>query len=190
MMNEDRDRDDESVGDFWLTNWEQQCIQHLENEPDYEGQVINDRDLATQKAWCCFQNSATAIAQLYKDRLQDVPTLWVPFQTAAGSVATLYKDATEAIKRQGELGTQCGYQRRNKELLNWARKKRRHIRREELISYLAGKPLPPRTTCSHHAHHRMSPLPRLVVSSHSGNSHQGMVQDSAAASMDNILHML
>lgn len=66
MMNEDRDRDDESLGDLWFTNWEQQCIQHLDNETDYEGQVIHDRDLAIQKAWCCFQNSATSIAQLYK----------------------------------------------------------------------------------------------------------------------------
>lgn len=66
MMNEDKDRDDDTLGDLWFTNWEQQCIQHLEGGPDYEGQVINDRDLATQKAWCCFQNSAASIAQLYK----------------------------------------------------------------------------------------------------------------------------
>uniref|UniRef100_A0A1B6KV06 Uncharacterized protein n=1 Tax=Graphocephala atropunctata TaxID=36148 RepID=A0A1B6KV06_9HEMI len=190
MMNEDRDRDDEPIGDLWFTNWEQQCIQHLENEPDYEGQIINDRDLATQKAWCCFQNSAASIAQLYKDRLQDVSTLWVPFQTAAGTVATLYKESTDAIRRHGEIGTQCGYQRRNKELLNWARKRRRNIRREDLISYLAGKPLPPRP---HHTH-RMSPLPRLVMSSHSGNSHQGgahhlSVADANATAMDENLHM-
>jgi hypothetical protein len=36
---------------------------------------------------------------------------------------------------------------------------------------------------------RMSPLPRLVVSSHSGNSHQGAVPDSAAANIDENLHM-
>lgn len=67
-MNEDLDRDDESIGDLWFTNWEQQCIQHLENEPDLEGQVINDRDSSTQKAWCYFQNSASSIAQLYKGK--------------------------------------------------------------------------------------------------------------------------
>lgn len=65
-MNSDRDREEESLADLWITNWEQQCIQHLENEPDYEGQLHNGRDLATQKAWSCFQNTAASIAQLYK----------------------------------------------------------------------------------------------------------------------------
>uniref|UniRef100_A0A1B6C174 Uncharacterized protein n=1 Tax=Clastoptera arizonana TaxID=38151 RepID=A0A1B6C174_9HEMI len=173
-MNSDRDRDEESLTDVWFTNWEQQCIQHLESEPDYEGQLHNDRDLTTQKAWCNFQNTATSIAQLYRDRLQPVSSLWLPFQAAAGSVATLYKESSEAMRRSSELGIQCGYQRRNKELLSWARKKRRNIRREELISYLAGKPLPPKPT---HHNHRMSPRPRIIVNAHSGNSMQNSGHD-------------
>ena len=39
---------------------------------------------------------------------------------------------------------QCGYQRRTREIVDWARsKRRRYIRRDELLSYLAGKPPPP-----------------------------------------------
>lgn len=53
-------------------------------------------------------------------------------------------DSSDAIRRISELGIQCGYQRRNKEILSWARKKRRHIRREDLLAYLAGKSPPPR----------------------------------------------
>ncbi|XP_075232336.1 HUWE1-associated protein modifying stress responses [Lycorma delicatula] len=168
-MNDEREQED-ALSDIWITNWEQQCVQHLESEPDYEGQLHSERDLATQKAWCCFQNAAASIAQLYKDRLQDVSSLWLPFQTAAGTVATLYKESTESIRRSGELGVQCGYQRRTKELLSWARKKRRNIRREDLISYLAGKALPPRTTS---VHHRSTPRPLLLVTDrHSPNHHQ------------------
>lgn len=58
-------------------------------------------------------------------------------------------DSSDAIRRTSELGIQCGYQRRNKEILSWARKKRRHIRREDLLAYLAGKSPPPRPQ-----HHR------------------------------------
>lgn len=49
------------------------------------------------------------------------------------------------MRKSGDLGVQCGYQRRTKELLSWARKKRRHIRREELLSYLAGRSRPSST---------------------------------------------
>lgn len=64
-MNDEREQED-SLSDIWITNWEQQCVQHLESEPDYEGQLNSERDLATQKAWCYFQNAAASIAQLYK----------------------------------------------------------------------------------------------------------------------------
>jgi hypothetical protein len=65
-MNEDRDKDDDSIVDFWIANWEQQCVEHVESGPDYEGQLQSERDLAHQKVWFSFQNTATAIAQLYK----------------------------------------------------------------------------------------------------------------------------
>lgn len=60
----------------------------------------------------------------------------------------IFSESSDGIRRTSELGIQCGYQRRNKELLNWVRKMRHQIRREDLLSYLAGKPPPPRT------HHR------------------------------------
>ena len=48
------------------------------------------------------------------------------------------------MKRGMELGKQIGHQRRTKDILSWLKKKRRHIRREELIAYLCGKSPPPR----------------------------------------------
>ena len=55
----------------------------------------------------------------------------------------VYTESADAVRRVGDTGVQSGYQRRTKDILNWARKKRRNIRREDLIAYLAGKPLPP-----------------------------------------------
>lgn len=55
-----------------------------------------------------------------------------------------YTESCEGLKRTGDAAVQCGYQRRTRELAEWARnKKRRMIRREDLLAYLAGKPLPP-----------------------------------------------
>lgn len=52
--------------DLWLANWEQQCAEHLESEPDCEGQLHAERDRAIHNNWLLFQNTATSIAQLYK----------------------------------------------------------------------------------------------------------------------------
>lgn len=47
------------------------------------------------------------------------------------------------MRRCGDLGVEMGKQKHCKEIMNWARKKRRMIRREDLLAYLAGKPPPP-----------------------------------------------
>ncbi|XP_055913557.1 HUWE1-associated protein modifying stress responses [Eupeodes corollae] len=130
----------------WL---EEQCLRELEAQNDYERDYHRQRDNSISTVWGAFQDSATAVAQLYRERSNnayhhDTGALWLPFQTAAGTVTTLYKDSCEGIKRTGEAGIQSGYQRRTRELVDWARsKKRRVIRRADLLAYLAGKPPPP-----------------------------------------------
>lgn len=51
----------------------------------------------------------------------------------------------EARQRSYDLGIHLGYQRRNKDVIAWVKKRRRTIRREDLISFLCGKVPPPRT---------------------------------------------
>jgi len=135
-------QEEDPVRDHWITKWEEQCIEELESEPDLQQQIQSDKDLAAQKLWMLFQNTATAIAQMYKDRQQGV-SQWVPFQVAAGTVTNMYKESLDTHRRVADLGIQCGYQHRTRDLLAWAKKKRRHIRREDLIAYLAGKTTPP-----------------------------------------------
>ena len=60
------DREEESLVDLYITNWEQQCINQLESEQDLEGQLTAEKELVNHNIWCSFQNTATAIAQLYK----------------------------------------------------------------------------------------------------------------------------
>lgn len=54
-------------------------------------------------------------------------------------------ESTEARQRSYDLGIHLGNQRRNKDMIAWVKKRRRTIRREDLISFLCGKVPPPRT---------------------------------------------
>ncbi|XP_044006918.1 UPF0472 protein C16orf72 homolog isoform X1 [Aphidius gifuensis] len=160
-MSEDREED--SLMDFWYTSWEQQCVAAIEEQPDYETQLHNQKEIFTQEIWSGFQTTASAIAQLYKDRSQGASSLWVPFQTAAGTVTSLYKGSIDGVRRFTDLGTEVGKQKRSKELMNWARKKRRMIRREDLLEYLAGKSPPRSINQSNINNCRSSPRTRMMV---------------------------
>lgn len=135
------------------TPWEEECIKEVEDCGDLERQTESEKDMSKHKLWHSFQTAACNIAQLYKDRHQGV-SLWLPFQNAAGSVTTLYRDCMESQKRISELSFQSGSQRRNKEILAWLKKRKRNIRRDELIAFLCGKNI--KSTHNHH-HNRSSP---------------------------------
>ena len=53
----------------------------------------------------------------------------------------------DAYKYGINFGTQCGYQRRSKELVNWLKKKRRLVFRDEIIGFLTGTLPPSRPEC-------------------------------------------
>ena len=59
--------------------------------------------------------------------------------------SSVQSESIEAHQRSYDLGIHVGYQRRNKDVIAWAKKRRRTIRREDLISFLCGKVPPPRT---------------------------------------------
>ncbi|XP_029805623.1 UPF0472 protein C16orf72 homolog [Suricata suricatta] len=87
-------------------------------------------------------------ARRLSDRVCQQPglSLWVPFQNAATAVTNLYKESVDTHQRSFDIGIQIGYQRRNKDVLAWVKKRRRTIRREDLISFLCGKVPPPRNS--------------------------------------------
>ncbi|CAB1353171.1 unnamed protein product [Coregonus sp. 'balchen'] len=93
--------------EHWFSKWERQCLAEAEQEEPSEDESEQSR----QKLWHLFQNSATAVAQLYKDRVcqQQGLSLWVPFQNAATAVTNLYKELVESHQRSYELGIQRAY---------------------------------------------------------------------------------
>ncbi|XP_054155107.1 HUWE1-associated protein modifying stress responses-like [Oppia nitens] len=171
------DLDDEcnsSGADNWVpkyTNWEMECINRLETTPDLDQQIELEKGGNARKLWVHFQTAACSIAQLYQSREQNV-SVWNPFQNAASAVTTLYKECIESQKRFFEFGLQSGQQKRNKELLSWLKKRKRQIRREDLIAYLSGATSQghPLHHHYHHPHHRTwgSPKPRLSISDSTG----------------------
>lgn len=56
----------EGGDESWLNSWEQQCADSIEEEPDYEQSLLTESDSLHTKVWTSFQDSATAIAQLYR----------------------------------------------------------------------------------------------------------------------------
>ncbi|KAH0631763.1 hypothetical protein JD844_019534 [Phrynosoma platyrhinos] len=62
------------------------------------------------------------------------------------AVLSLLPESVDAHQRSFDVGIHIGYQRRNKDVLAWVKKRRRTIRREDLISFLCGKAPPPRNS--------------------------------------------
>ncbi|KAL4240807.1 hypothetical protein ACF0H5_001595 [Mactra antiquata] len=142
--------------DSWLSGFEEECLEDIESsETNMEEDIQRNTDFAMQKMFLQFQNSATAIAQLYKDRSHGL-SLWIPFQNAASSVTTLYKDSVDTSKHCLELGVQKGRQRQLKDIVSWVKKRRRHIRRDDLLAFLSGKNPPQRTKLTNSGRHVQS----------------------------------
>lgn len=80
-------------------------------------------------------------------------SFWVPFQNAATDVTSLYKECIESVKRNADICIQLSIQRRNRELLAWAKKRKRVIRRDDLIAFLRGDHSNLNHSNFHHHHH-------------------------------------
>lgn len=72
IMNPEEHQDSEQPAENWLSNFEDQCLDDLESEPNMEDRLQAEKEYAVKKLWLTFQNSATAIAQLYKGNYEDI----------------------------------------------------------------------------------------------------------------------
>ncbi|XP_011375912.1 UPF0472 protein C16orf72 [Pteropus vampyrus] len=153
-MEEQPKEGEAGVAEHWFSKWERQCLAEAEQEEQLPPELQDEATAEAaglkreqQRLWHLFQISATAVAQLYKDSGCPQPELsmWDPFQSAAMAVTSLYKESGDAHQRSFDLGVQVGHQRRMKDVLEWAKKGRSTILREDLISFLCGKvpPVPP-----------------------------------------------
>lgn len=133
---------------------ERDCIRNIEDEDDLLERLHDQREVALQRLWSTFQIAASSLAQLYKERAScdccdrclykhNNHDRWQPFQGSANKVTLLYRDGSEALRAGIELGYHAGYQKRNRDITSWVKKKRRNIRREDILLNLSGRS-PPR----------------------------------------------
>jgi hypothetical protein len=123
---------------------EQYILEADEEEAGVEAQIQREKDLASQKLWCAFQDSATAVAHLFRDCQQQAGlAAWVPFQDSASAVTQLYKGSLDVCRQCVECGVKHGQRKRTRDIVTWLKKKRKVIRREELLAFLLDKPYPP-----------------------------------------------
>lgn len=62
------DKDNGGGEDGWLSSIEEQYLQTIGAEPDYERLYNHERDTSQRSVWGSFQESATSIAQLYRGK--------------------------------------------------------------------------------------------------------------------------
>lgn len=65
------DARDKDLSDSGSESWnysgnERQCIEQIEGEPDFDVQLVSEKEQAVQRLWHVFQSAAMACAQLYK----------------------------------------------------------------------------------------------------------------------------
>ncbi|CAG0896119.1 unnamed protein product [Cyprideis torosa] len=108
--------------------------------------------LATEKMYQIFQSSAAAVAQMYNDRNSGV-SIYPSFQMAAEYITSLHKEGLENFRRGMEIGVLTGSQRKRKEILSWARRRKSRIRKDDLVAVLAGKGIGSGSPAPSHSHH-------------------------------------
>ena len=72
-------------------------------------------------------------------------------------------DSVESQRKCTDFATQRGKQHRTKDIISWVKKRRRHIRREDLLAFLCGKTPPPRNRLSSSSSHRHGTSSRLSI---------------------------
>jgi len=116
---------------------------HLDCESKKEVQCLEKKKELEQKAKSNFSNTASAVAQLYKDgcseRREDH---WISFQNAAEHTTMMYKDFTEGLKGYCEAADRYAVSKARKEIYFWLKRKKKIIRKDELMKFLAGSSPP------------------------------------------------
>lgn len=181
-MNHEDDQDREHSPDHWFSSFEAECFDELESQSRVEPRLQTAEELAAQQLWLGFQQTSTAIAQLYnyKGSVEDGYVLLVPFNKAAESLTKLYKDSLNNARECLRLGLQNGRSSRTRDIVAWARKKRKCIRRDELLAFLCGKTMP-----SHSNHHKFRPNKSIDRQMARFNNHQTETTDMDEYSFGN-----
>ena len=62
----------------FLTPLEEQFIRESEADEDIDQQLLREREMASQRLWVSFQDSATAVAHLFRGKVESLMILCLP----------------------------------------------------------------------------------------------------------------
>ena len=82
----------DQLDNLWINCWEDDTLDQYVNDLDKNANenIQYEKEQCNQKLFQSFQNSACAVAQMFKDKTQAISP-WNSFQDAAGSITVLYK---------------------------------------------------------------------------------------------------
>ena len=69
-------------------------------------------------------------------------SVWFPFHESASAVTHLYRGAADVCLQCIDCGVHYGQRRKTRDIISWVKKKKRLIKREELLAFLLDKPEP------------------------------------------------
>lgn len=92
------------------------------DQDSLDERIDSEQRLRNHQLWASFQNAASCITKLYKDKAQPNPSPWLPFQNAASNLATLYKDCIDSQRRFAKIGYQAGRRRKMREFTKLLKK--------------------------------------------------------------------
>ncbi|GFO10388.1 chromosome 16 open reading frame 72 [Plakobranchus ocellatus] len=156
---------DQGVGDFqWQYLVEEEDLNPVEWKINYNPQTVGVMSSSEKYKKINIPGAAS----------QDgCHVLMVPFNKAAESLTKFYKDSLINARECLRLGVQSGRNSRARDIAAWARKKRKCIRREELLAYLCGRSIP-----AHAHHHPRSRQNRSIERQIPWRSHQSEAYES------------
>lgn len=98
------------------------------DQDSLDERIDSEQRLKNHQLWASFQNAASCITKLYKDKAQHQHqtsnnlSTWVSFQTAASNMATLYKDCIDSQRKFARIGYKAGKKRKMRELTKLLKK--------------------------------------------------------------------
>ena len=129
-MSQEDEYGDEHSPDHWFSRFENECFGELEDQSSVESsRVQSSEEHSAQQLWLGFQQTSTAIAQLYnmKEAGYDGHLELVRFNKAAESLTKFYKDSVNNSRECLRAGHQSGRSSRTRDIAAWIRKKRYRV---------------------------------------------------------------
>lgn len=109
-------------------------VTDTDDQDSLDERIDSEQRLRNQQLWASFQNAASCITKLYKDRTQPNLSPWVPFQNAASNLTTLYKDCIESQRRFARIGYQVGRRKRMRDLRKWLKKNKLQVKQQPQLN--------------------------------------------------------